>query len=227
MGFKLQNRLVGNIYGRRASTFTAMGEAVNLVVIDDQISYVDAFGLALSLTPDLELAGRAANAEDGERVTLAVQPDLLVTDYRLPNGQTGTMLSGRLRDAGFTAPILVLTGFLAPQVIREAGEIDDLHVISKNTPMTGIVNAIRQIIKGLPIELDPDTTPDSNLSPGELEVLERLSNGQTPAEIAQMLHLSVHSIRARIKSMHRKLNVASQGEAIATAIRLGLVVPPK
>lgn len=198
-----------------------------LVVVDDQISYADAFGLALSLTPDLELGGRAANVEDGERVTLAVQPDLLVTDYRLPGGQTGTMLAGRLRDAGFDSPILVLTGFLAPQVIREAGEIDNLHVISKNTPMTGIVNAIRQVIKGQPIELDPDTTPDSNLSPGELEVLERLSNGQTPAEIAQLLHLSVHSIRARIKSMHRKLNVASQGEAIATAIRLGLVVPPK
>lgn len=204
-----------------------MGAAVQLVVVDDQISYVDAFGLALSLTPDLELAGRAANCEDGERVTLAAQPDLLVTDYRLPGGQTGTMLAHRLRDAGFDAPILVLTGFLAPQVIREAGEIENLHVISKNTPMTGIVNAIRQISSGLPIELDPDTTPDSNLSPGELEVLERLSTGQTPSEIAQILHLSVHSVRARIKSMHRKLNVASQGEAIATAIRLGLVVPPK
>lgn len=204
-----------------------MSDSEKLVVVDDQISYVDAFGLALSLTPDLELVGRASTAEEGAKVTFAKNPDLLVTDYRLPNGQTGTMLAARLRDAGFTSPILVLTGFLAPQVVREAGSIAQLEVISKNTPMTGIVNAIRQVLNGLPVEVDPQTTPASNLSPGELEVLERLANGQTPTEIAQTLHLSVHSIRARIKSMHRKLDVASQGEAIATAIRLGLVVPPK
>lgn len=200
---------------------------MKVVVVDDQISYVDAFGLALSLTPDFDLVGRAADAETGMAVCLQHQPDLLVTDYRLPGGATGTKLAQSLREKGFTSPILVLTGFMAPQVIREAEEVDDLHAISKNTPMTSIVNAMRQVSGGQPLEPDDETAPPSLLSAGELEVLELLANGQTPTEIANGMHLSLHTVRARIKSMHKKLNVASQGEAIATAIRLGLVVPPQ
>ena len=64
------------------------------------------------------------------------------------------------------------------------------------------------------------------LSPGELEVLELLNTGKTPSEIAAELFLSLHTVRDRIKTMHRKLGVASQVEAIATATRLGLLVPP-
>ncbi len=205
-----------------------MKDVVRVVVIDDQTSYVDAFGLAISLTPDLELVGRAADAESGLEVCQRMKPDLVVTDYRLPGGSTGTTLAAALREAGSTVPILVLTGFMAPQVIREAEEIEDLHAISKNTPMTSIVNAMRQVSGGLPLEPDDESEGStSSLSAGELEVLEMLANGQTPTEIATQMHLSLHTVRARIKSMHKKLNVASQGEAIATAIRLGLVVPPK
>lgn len=202
-------------------------DEVRVVVIDDQTSYVDAFGLAISLTPDLELVGRATDAETGIEVCLRMKPDLLVTDYRLPGGATGTTLASTLRSSGFTAPILVLTGFMAPQVVREAEEIENLHAISKNTPMTSIVNAMRQVSGGLPFEPDDSEGSTSTLSAGELEVLEMLANGQTPTEIANQMHLSLHTVRARIKSMHKKLNVASQGEAIATAIRLGLVVPPQ
>jgi len=214
--------------GLPSPKFKAMEEKVTRVlVIDDQTSYVDAFGLALSLTPDFELVGRAADAEEGIKVCLKVMPDLVVTDYRLPGGATGTTVAETLREKGFNSPILVLTGFMAPQVVREAEEIDDLHAISKNTPMTSIVNAMRQVSGGLPLEPDEETSPTSTLSAGEPEVLEMLANGQTPTEIANEMHLSLHTVRARIKSMHKKLNVASQGEAIATAIRLGLVVPPQ
>ncbi len=207
--------------------FWGMEDVIRVVVIDDQTSYVDAFGLAISLTPDLELVGRATDAESGIEVCKRMKPDLVVTDYRLPGGATGTTLATSLREDGFSAPILVLTGFMAPQVIREAEEIDSLHAISKNTPMTSIVNAMRQVSGGLPLEPDDSEGGTQSLSAGELEVLEMLANGQTPTEIANFMHLSLHTVRARIKSMHKKLNVASQGEAIATAIRLGLVVPPQ
>lgn len=202
-----------------------MSDVVRVVVVDDQISYVDAFGLALSLTPDFELVGRAADGEEGLRVCLETKPDLLVTDYRLPGRLAGTGLASTLREKGLKFPILVLTGFMAPQVVRESEGIEDLHAISKNTPMTAIVNAMRAVSGGEAFEVED--TPPQVLSQGEMEVLEMLANGNTPTEIANMMHLSLHTVRARIKNMHKKLNVASQGEAIATAIRLGLVVPPK
>ena len=64
------------------------------------------------------------------------------------------------------------------------------------------------------------------LSKAELEVLEALNTGAAPNEISEQLHLSVHTVRGRIKAIYRKLEVTSLGEAIATATRLGVLVPP-
>ena len=199
----------------------------NIVVVDDHVSYAEAIGLAISLTPDLELAGRAHDITSAIELCDRTKPDLIISDYRLPDGETGTALASQLRDAKFTNPIIILTGFLAPQVRREAGELDKVDAISKDESITSIIQLVRSRVFGYEMEVDPTAdVPKIMLSPGELEVLELLNTGKTPAEIATQLFLSLHTVRDRIKTMHRKLGVASQVEAIATATRLGLLVPP-
>jgi len=199
----------------------------NIVVVDDHVSYAEALGLAISLTPDLELAGRAHDIPSALELCDRAKPDLIISDYRLPAGETGTALAEQLRDSGVEAPIIILTGFLAPQVRREAGELSDVDAISKDESITSIIQLIRSRVFGAELEVDPTAeVPKVVLSPGELEVLELLNTGKTPAEIAAELFLSLHTVRDRIKTMHRKLGVASQVEAIATATRLGLLVPP-
>lgn len=198
-----------------------------IVIIDDQVSYAEAIGLALSLTPDLELAGRAFDRESALTLVERTSPDLVITDYRLPAGETGSALAAAVREAGYKRPIIMLTGFLAPQVVREANELEDVHAMSKDESITSIIQLIRHRVFGAELGEDPRIEPDvASLSPGELEVLELLNLGKTPAEIAAELFLSLHTVRDRIKTMHRKLGVASQVEAIATATRRGLLVPP-
>ena len=128
-----------------------------IVMIDDQVSFVDAFGLALSLTEDLKLVGRATNAQDGTDLALQHRPDLVVTDYRLPNGQTGTAVADQLRSEGFQSPIIVLTGFLAPQVRREVAGLVDVCAISKDASVQDIVTSMRSVLSG---EADPVTPPE-------------------------------------------------------------------
>lgn len=195
-----------------------------VVLIEDQISYGDAFELALSLTEDLELVARANNAQTGIGVCLAEKPDVIVTDYRLPDGLTGTDIAARLRGEGISTPVGVLTGFLAPRVRREAAELEEVYTFSKDRSITEIIEWLRAMLNGT---VAPAAAVSQTLSPGELEVLELLNQGKSPAEIAGLLYLSLHTIRSRIKSTHRKLEVASQVEAIAVATRLGLLVPPR
>lgn len=195
-----------------------------VVLIEDQISYGDAFDLALSLTTDLELIARANNAQTGLQICRAETPDVIVTDYRLPDGVTGTDIAGQLRSDGMTTPIGVLTGFLAPRVRREAAELDAVYTFSKDRSITEIIEWVRAMLDGT---VAPAAAISQTLSPGELEVLEMLNQGKSPAEIAGLLYLSLHTIRSRIKSTHRKLEVASQVEAIAVATRMGLLVPPR
>lgn len=196
-----------------------------LVMIDDQQSYAEALGLALSLTTDLELIARAPDGPTGIELCLALAPDAILCDYRLPAGDTGTAVLAEIRARGCNAPAIVLTGFLAPQVRRETSGIENAIALSKDSPIGDIVGSVRGVLSGT---ISPDADPDEigDLSVGELEVLELLNSGLAPADIAERLFLSLHTVRARIKSVHRKLNVTSQIEALATATRLGLLVPP-
>lgn len=199
-----------------------------LLMIEDQVSYGDAFGVALSLTQDLLLVARAADGDTGIELCTSLEPDLVVCDYRLAAGETGTKVAGQLRNAGFDNPIVLLTGFAAPQVRREASEIENIYILSKDDSIADLVTDLRAIIDGEPpsLALPGNAGTATELSPGEQEVLEFLNTGMSPTEIANDLHLSIHTIRARIKAMHRKLGVKSQSEAIVVATRRGLLVPP-
>ena len=196
-----------------------------LVMIDDQQSYAEALGLALSMTTDLELAARAPDGPTGIDLVLAIAPDAILCDYRLPAGDTGTAVLTELRARGCEAPAIVLTGFLAPQVQRETNEIANAMAMSKDSPISDIVGAVRSLLAG-EFSAEANAPQTGVLSVGELEVLELLNSGLAPAEIAEQLFLSLHTVRARIKSIHRKLDVTSQVEALAAATRLGLLVPP-
>ena len=198
-----------------------------ILMIEDQVSYGDAFGIALSLTDDFALVARAADGDAGTELCASVSPDLVICDYRLPLGDTGTAVAARLRSQGFEGPVVLLTGFAAPQVLREAAEIADVHVLSKDSGINDIVDDLRSILTGAGPSAATTSAPQApSLSSGEMHVLELLNEGNSPATIAENLHLSLHTIRARIKAMHRKLDVRSQSEAIAVATRHGLVVPP-
>lgn len=203
-------------------------DIARLIMIEDQVSYGDAFGVALSLTQDLLIVARASDAETGIELCESMDPDLVVTDYRLTAGETGTQIAAHLRDNGFTKPIVLLSGFAAPQVRREAAAIENVFLLSKDDSIADLVTDLRAILDGEPpsLSIPANAETSTELSPGEQEVLEYLNTGMSPTEIANDLHLSIHTIRARIKAMHRKLGVKSQSGAIVVATRRGLLVPP-
>lgn len=206
------------------------GGRASVAIIDDQRAFAEALGLAISLTDDLEVVGRAPDAASGRELVLATNPDLAVCDYRLPGAESGVDCLSRLRDEGYTGAAVILTGYPAPQVHREAADVPGaaIQVLSKDSEIQHIISAFRRAVAG-----DAETGAmtaangdNAGLSAGELEVLEMINSGMTAVDIAGELFLSVHSIRSRIKSALRKLGASSQIEAVATATRRGILVPP-
>ena len=63
----------------------------------------------------------------------------------------------------------------------------------------------------------------TNLTPREYEVLELITRGKTTAQIAEELHLSVHTINSHRKNILRKLNMNSPAELIVYALESGIV----
>lgn len=61
------------------------------------------------------------------------------------------------------------------------------------------------------------------LTARELDVLEELVKGRSLKEIAFLREISRHTVGDHVKSIYRKLDVNSRGQAINKALRLGLV----
>ena len=65
----------------------------------------------------------------------------------------------------------------------------------------------------------------ADLTRREREVLERLAEGRATEEVAQMLHVSPHTVRSRIKSLLRKLGARNREHAVAIALTEGVIDP--
>ncbi len=202
------------------------------MIVDDQRSFGEALVLALSLTEDFKAVGAAGDVSSGLDVTSSASPDLVIADYRLSGSSTGVDLARKIREREsemqgrrtHRVPIVILTGYPAPQVIRESSELENVSVMSKNDPLAELIAGFRLAVTHQQIAT-PKFADPYGLSRGEIEVLEFLADGLSAAEIAERLSLSLHAIRSRIKSLLQKIGASSQVEAIAAATSAGLVVP--
>ena len=70
------------------------------------------------------------------------------------------------------------------------------------------------------------TPPSARLSRRELQVLERMSRGQTNAEVAAGLGISIHAVKFHLASVFRKLGVHNRTEAASVYLRASPEMPP-
>lgn len=65
----------------------------------------------------------------------------------------------------------------------------------------------------------------ATLTPRERDVLERLAEGHATEEIAELLHVSPHTIRSRVKAILRKLNARNREHAVAISLTENAIHP--
>jgi two-component system, NarL family, response regulator YdfI len=92
----------------------------------------------------------------------------------------------------------------------------------------GLVVLHPAVLEHLPTALksdvhDPSGPPVQALSPRETEVLHMLSDGLGNKEIAWRLRISEHTVKFHVGSIFNKLSASSRAEAVAIAIRRGLI----
>ncbi len=197
-----------------------------IVVIDSQRSYVDALGLAFELTSDLRIVAQEPDIGQGVDTVRRLEPDLVIT-ASLPRSTFDELsLVSELGDSTQDpTPLVFLTAYPSPGLEVRAREYSHVSLLSKQVPVTDIVRNLRSIIAGSQVFVGVPRDP-FRLSSAEFEVLEYLVSGQSATQIAEDLHLSIHAIRARIRSLLAKTSSRSQLEAVSKAISAGVVPPP-
>lgn len=160
----------------------------------------------------------------------------LVLDARLGRGDYGVGLVRDVRDvAGQLAITLVISALRGPGLVPvlEAGVGALLHrrctpeelVAAVGAAMAGRNWVGRPLAGPLQDELLADATAAQSeaLTTREREVLARLVTGGTNAAIGKELGISEHTVRNHLSAVMAKLGVANRTDAVATAVRRGLV----
>ncbi|MGZ4707296.1 MAG: response regulator [Acidimicrobiales bacterium] len=202
------------------------------MVVDDHSLVADAIEAVVGTYPGLHVAGTARDVADAWDLVERFEPDVVLMDVDLPSGD-GITCAIAIKAAHPGTKILVVSGQGTDDVINRTitGGLDGY--VSKSTGITAMIDAIRRVAAGEAVFTTTDLTrvvrglgtsrSPAELSRREVEVLQCLVDGQSTAEIAATLFVSVHTVRSHVRHILEKLDAHSKLEAVAIALRSGIV----
>src|SRR4051812_8727760 len=114
-------------------TTSAAGEpraAARVLIVDDHKVFGELLGLALSAEDDFEFVGYAHNVTLGMQMVESLQPDLLIMDVRLGDGD-GIAATAQLTRAHPTLRVVVLSGYVDAALMRRAADAGACALLPK------------------------------------------------------------------------------------------------
>jgi DNA-binding NarL/FixJ family response regulator len=159
-------------------------------------------------------------------------PDVVLMDINLPK-MNGIECVRKLKAQFPATQILMLTVYEDSDKIFNSLLAGASGYLLKRTPQAQIIEAIADVHRGnSPMsghiarkvvqyfnQRGSDEKEIEKLSKREREVLERLAEGVPYKEIADVLSLSIDTVRMHVKGIYSKLHVHSRGEAVAKYLR--------
>ena len=196
---------------------------LRLVLVDDH--EMVRTGLKAMLAGfDVRVVGEAADADGGVRATVDLNPDIVVTDVRMPptHQDEGLKAAVELRARHPHMAILVLSQYVEERYATEllVGDSRGLGYLLKDrvAEVGEFVDAVERVGNG-GTALDPDVVtqllarsrradPLAALTPREREVLQLMAEGRSNTAIAQALVVSEGAVEKHTSSIFAKLGLA-------------------
>lgn len=204
-----------------------------VVIIDDHSVLAGALRTAVNTSPDLRVVATASSLAEGREAVRRHAPDIVLTDYRLPDGDIVDQLD-ELLELSPESKFLVFTGWVDEHSLVRSIGAGASGYLDKGQGLDDLMQAMRRVLAGelvvapqflsvLARRLGPSGDQDRDLSDRELEVLRLLADGRTTREIATDLHLSVNTIRNHVARLLNKLGAHSRLDAVRIGVERGLV----
>jgi two-component system, NarL family, response regulator len=171
----------------------------------------------------------AANGEEACELYDRFTPDVVMLDLRMPK-KDGLQVIAELMSHGLHRPrIIVMTTYESEEDIRQALSAGAKGYLVKEASRQQIREAVRKVAAGqslFPIEVTSklaESMGHPKLSERELQVLQYMANGRSNKEIGQIFFISESTVKSHVRSVLFKLDAIGRTEAIAIAIKRGLI----
>ena len=217
---------------------------IRVVLIEDDDLVCIGLKNALENLTDIDWLGDANTGEEGFQLLQTTQPDVAIMDIGLPDVD-GIELTKRIKASPIlqATKILILTLQNEETAVLEAFQAGANSYCMKNIRPDLLLEAIRATQAGQ-AWIDPAIArivlayakraekPDSQnstekvsspLTDRELEVLQLIVNGNSNADIAEKLYITVGTVKTHVRNILTKLSAEDRTQAAVHALRSGLV----
>lgn len=216
---------------------------IRLVLVDDQPLVRMGFRMVLEATGDIQVIGEAGDGAMGVERTLALQPDVVLMDVRMPR-MDGVEATRQICDSSVESRVIVLTTFDLDEYAFAALQAGASGFLLKDVRPEELIAAVRSVAAGDavispritrellnrhaaelatgPVETSAESDPLESLTPREREVFQAMAAGMTNHEIGTELFMSEATVKTHVNRILTKLGLRDRVQAVIFSYEHGL-----
>lgn len=200
----------------------------SVIIVEDNRGLREQLMQILETAQDIKCLGAFSSAEEALPQILAMSPDVVLMDIKLP-GMSGIQCVAEIKRTAPALQIIMVTVYEDSERIFRALKAGANGYLVKSSPPEQLLAAIRDVSTGgAPMSshiaskvvrhfhlIGTSPTESENLSAREREVLELLASGFIYKEIGDKMNIGTETVRTYVKNICQKMHVRSRLEAVA------------
>lgn len=212
------------------------GKTVRVGIIEDKRELREGLMMLINGTPGYRCVQTSRSMEEALTKVRLELPDVMLVDIGLP-GMSGIEGMKILKERYPELLVVALTVFDDDDNIFAALCAGASGYVLKKTPPARLLENLKELVSGgapispevaaRVIKLFKNYTPPAGaktrLTQQETEILKLLVEGHNYKTAAAELEISSNTVAFHLRNIYQKLQVHSKSEAVAKALRMGLV----
>lgn len=199
------------------------------MIVDDHDLVRKGLKAYLATEQGIEVAGEASGGDEAVALDSRLNPDVILMDLIMENGN-GIDATRKIMAAHQERKIIILTSYYDDQQVFPAIEAGAISYLLKTSSADEIIQSIRKAYGGqtvldgkvarkLVAGMHKEPEPADQLTEREREVLKKIAEGKSNAEIAGELYIGIKTVKTHVSSIFGKLGVADRTQAAVYAYR--------
>jgi DNA-binding NarL/FixJ family response regulator len=210
-------------------------EVIRLVVVDDDDLVRSGLAAILDLEPDIEVVGQGADGLDVPALVARSRPEVVLMDVRMPRVD-GIAATARLSERPDAPAVVVITTFESDEAVHDALLAGARGFVLKRARPEELLAAVRTVartdslvfpdaIRRVAVSRRTATKPawGHRLTARERDVLGHVARGQTNAEVAESLVVSVETVKSHLRSLLAKSGSRHRTELVVRCYEAGVL----